>query len=92
MYSEQLTNLLVDDGRRYSVSIDDSCTRPRPDDWHNRLVGPVVKASAARATNLISFLLSVWIFFSDSNTVVTLPGTWRYRVSVGTGRSSVNIL
>ena len=56
-----------------------------------RLVGPVVKASASRAEDpgLESCLPHAGIFPGSSHTsdlkigapVVTLPGTWRYRVS-----------
>ena len=67
-----------------------------------RLFDLVVKASASKGEDPgVQFLLAPWGFFSGSNhtsdlqigtPVVTLPGTWRCRVSAGTGWSGVSIL
>ena len=66
----------------------------------HRVVGLVVKASASRAEDLgfesrLGRDFSESSHTSDSKTgtpVVTLPGAWRYRVSIGTGRPDVSIL
>ena len=66
----------------------------------DRLVGLVVKASASRTENPGSNPACTGIFPRSSRTsdleigtpVATLPGSWRYRVSAGTGWSSVSIL
>ena len=66
----------------------------------NRLVGLVVKASASRAKVLGSNPAYARIFSGSSHTsdlnigtpVATVPGTWHYRVSAGTGRLGVSIL
>ena len=67
----------------------------------NRLVGLVVKASASRAegpgfeSRLRRDFFGVSSHASDLNIgtpVATLPGAWRYRVSVVTGRPGVSIL
>ena len=66
----------------------------RPPRW------PSGKASASRAEDPGCESCLRWDFFGASHTsdskigtpVATLPGTWRYRVSAGTGRPSVNIL
>ena len=66
----------------------------------NRLVGLVVKASASRAEDPGFESRLRWDFSGSSHTsdlkngtpVATLPGAWRYRVSVGTGRPGVSIL
>ena len=67
----------------------------------NRLVGLVVKASASSAEDL-EFESRLRRDFSGSShtsdlkhkgtPVVTLPDTWRYRVSAGTGWPGVSIL
>ena len=71
---------------------------PRPSD---RLVGLVVKASASRAEGpgfesrlrRDFFRGRVIPVTSKIGTpVATLPGAWRYRVSIGTGRPGVSIL
>ena len=66
----------------------------------HRLVGPVVKVSASRAED--PGFKSCWRQdFSGSSHAsdldigtpfATLPGTWRYRVSTGTGQPGVSIL
>ena len=66
----------------------------------NRLAGLVVKASASRAED--PGFESRWRrdFSGSSHTsdlkigtlVATLPGSWSYRVSAGTGRPGVSIL
>ena len=66
----------------------------------HRLVGQVAKASASRAVDPVfesRLRLDVFrpIQTSDlkiDTPVVTLPGTWRYRVSTGTDRPGVSIL
>ena len=61
----------------------------------NRLVGLVVKASALRAedTGFKSRLgLSHTSDLKIGTLVATLPGTWHYRVSTGTGQTGVSIL
>ena len=67
----------------------------------NRLVGPVVKASASRAADprfdsrLRHGDFSWSSHASDLNIgtpVATLSGAWRYRVGAGTGRPGVSIL
>ena len=68
---------------------------------HDHLDGLVVKASTSRVADLgfnSHFLL--WDFSGSSHTsdlkIVTpeaaLPGTWRHRVSIGTGWPGVSIL
>ena len=66
----------------------------------NRLVGLQIKASASRAGDP-GFESRLRRDFSESNNtsdlniatpVPTLPGSWRYRVSAGTGWLSVSIL
>ena len=66
----------------------------------DRLGGLVVKASASRAEDP-GFESRLRRDFSGSSytsdlkigtPVATLPGAWRYRVSVGTGRTGVSIL
>ena len=74
----------------------------RPVTRKDRLVGLVVKATASRAEDPgVPFTLAPWGFFSGSShahdlkigtPVATLPGAWRYRVSVGTGRPGVSKL
>ena len=66
----------------------------------DRLAGLVVKAPTSQAED--PGLESRWLreFFGSSHTsdfnigtpVATLPGSWRYRVSAGTGRPGVSIL
>ena len=67
----------------------------------SRLVGPVVKKSASIGEDPgFDSRLCRGDFSGSSHTsdlkigtpVATLPGTWRYRVSVGTGWPGVNIL
>ena len=58
----------------------------------DRLVGLVVKASASRAEGPGFESRLRWDFFGVESPVATLPGTWRYRVSTGTGRPGVSIL
>ena len=66
----------------------------------DRLVGLVVKSSASRAGDLEFESRLRQDFSGSSHTsdlkigipVATLPGTWRYRVSIGTGWPSVSIL
>ena len=66
----------------------------------NHLVGLVAKASASRAEHRLFEFCLQRDFSESSHTsdlrigtpVATLPGTWRYRVSAGTGRPSVSIL
>ena len=65
----------------------------------DRLVGLVVKAFASRAEDP-GLESCAEIFPGSSHTsdlkngtpVATLPGAWRYRVGVGTGRPGVSIL
>ena len=68
-------------------------------DYH--LTGQVVKASASRAADLaFDSCLCCGDFSGSSHTsvlkigtlVATLPDTWRYRVSAGTGWPGVSIL
>ena len=68
---------------------------------HFSLVGLVVKASTSRAADPGSESpLHCGDIFGSSHTsdfkigtpVATLPGTWRYRVSAGTGWPGVSIL
>ena len=65
------------------------------------LVGPVVKASVSRAADRGSIPAFGVDFFPRSthtsdvktyHSVETLPGVWRYRLSVGTGWPGVSIL
>ena len=66
----------------------------------NRLGGLVVKASATEAEypgfeSRLQRVFSGSSYTSDfkiDTPVATLPGTWRYRVSTGTGRLGVSIL
>ena len=63
----------------------------------DRLVGPVVKASASRSgfESRLRRDFSGSSHTSDVKTgtpVATLPGAWRHRVSAGTGWPSVSIL
>ena len=66
----------------------------------NCLVGLVVKVSAPSAEDPGFESCLRQIFFGSSHTsdfkmgtpVATLPGTWHYRVSTGTGRPVINIL
>ena len=66
----------------------------------DRLVGQVVKASAPKAEGPGFESRMCRDFSGSSHTsdlkigtpVATLPGTWRYRVSAGTGRPGVSIL
>ena len=67
----------------------------------DHLVGLVVKASALRAANLGSIHACTVDLFSSLNhtsdlktgtPVATLPGSWNYRVSAGTGWPGVSIL
>ena len=68
--------------------------------WCDRLVGLVVKASALRAEDPGFDSRLSRDFSGSSHTsdfkidtpVATLPGAWRYRVSVGTGLPCVSIL
>ena len=61
--------------------------------FYYRLVGLVVKASASRAEHPRIFQGSSHTNdFKIGTPVATLPGTWRYRVSAGTGWHSVSIL
>ena len=65
-----------------------------------RLFGLVVKASSSRTEDLGFKSCLRWDFSRSSHTsdlkigtpVATLPGTWHYRVSAGTGWSGVSIL
>ena len=66
----------------------------------HRFVGLVVKASTSRAENP-GFESRLHRDFPGSShisdlkigiPVATLPGTWRYRVTAGTGRPGVRIL
>ena len=66
----------------------------------DHLVGLAVKVSASREEDL-GFESHLRRDFSGSchtsdlkigTPMATLPGSWRYRVSVGTGRPSVSIL
>ena len=66
----------------------------------DRLVDPVVKASASRAADQGFGSRLRWDFSGLSHTsdlnigisVPTLPGIWRYRVIAGTSRPDVSIL
>ena len=66
----------------------------------HRHVGLVVKTSVSKAEDPSSNPAHADIFPGSSHTsdlqngtpVATLPGAWRYRVSVGTGRPGVSIL
>ena len=66
----------------------------------DRLVGLVVKASALRAEDPMFESRLCWDFSGFSHTsdlkidtpVPTLPGTWCYRVSAGTGWPIVSVL
>ena len=83
-----------------SPSNSDPLTPPPPSTSCYRLVGLVVKASASRAEDpgFESHLRRD--FFGSSHAsdlkigtlVATLPDTWRYRVSAGTGQPGVSIL
>ena len=66
-----------------------------------RLVGLVIKASASRAEDLgFDSRMRRGDFSGSSHTsdltidnpVATLPGTWSYRISAGTGWPDVSIL
>ena len=75
-------------------------TGPCPSSVVHRLVGLQVKASNSRAEepgfeSRLRLDFSVSSHSSDltiGTSVATLPGAWRYRVSAGTGLSSVSIL
>ena len=66
----------------------------------DRLVCLVVRRPPRERKVLGSYPASAGIFLGSSHTsdlkigipVATLPGTWRYRVSTGTGRPGVSIL
>ena len=69
--------------------------------FSDRLVGLVVKASALESgRSRVRIPLETGFFSGSSHTsdlkigtpMATLPGTWRYRVSTGTGRPGVSIL
>ena len=69
-------------------------TKSAPPGW------PSGKASASRAEDPVSNPACARIFSGSSHTsdlkigtpVATMPGAWRYRVSIGTGRPGVSIL
>ena len=63
------------------------------------LIGVTVKVSASRPEDLWVEFHLYWDFsgsshssdFKISTAVATLPGTWRYKVSAGTGGPDVSI-
>ena len=75
----------------------DVCSEPRVT---HRLVGLVVRRPPREWKTPSSNPTCAGIFSGSSHTsdskigtpVATLPGTWRYRVSIGTGQPSVSIL
>ena len=83
-----------------SIPPSHTVSRASPLSFLHRLIGLVVKASASRAKD--PRFESLWRqdFSGSSHTsdlkigtpVATLPGTWCYRVSAGTGCTGVSIL
>ena len=66
----------------------------------DRLVGLVFNVRLESGRSGVQFSLVAWDFSGSSHTsdlkidtpLATLPGTWRYRVSAGTGWHGVSIL
>ena len=84
-----------------SFSVSSCCLLgPFPHLVCDRLVGLVVRESTSRAEDLGFESHLNWDFSGSSHTsdlkigtpVASLPGTWHYRVSAGTGQPGVSIL